>query len=211
MSQLNLNWIEKNFKEDFVFFDVGCMNMQDSVRLKSKMPKAKVYAFDCSSELLFKNLDTAVENGIHYFHTAVCHIDGKVPFRHSLTQHGNHHPDSGTIFDLNPQDRQGKVYAEPQEVRSVRLETFCKKLSVVPDFIHIDVEGAEFKVFENVGDCKPKCVWAEVDTFEHYATGITRIEFDNLMDSLGYIKIFQAPRDNLYRLKEFEVTPYTES
>jgi FkbM family methyltransferase len=208
MSSLNLNWIKENFDEDFVFFDVGCMDMRDSAQLKMMMPKAKVYAFECSNALLSVNLNRAIDFGIHYFHTAVCHIDGIIQFRQSLTQYGHQHLDSGSIFGLNPLDEQGKVYAQPYDVRSIRLETFCEKLNLVPDFIHIDVEGAELKVFQNIGNYKPKCVWAEVDTFEHYATGTTRSEFDNLMYSLGYVKIFDSKKDSLYKLTDFEVTPY---
>ena len=210
MSDLNLNWVKQNFDENnFVFFDVGCMDMRDSVQVKMTMPKAKVYAFECSTELLVNNLNVSVEYGVHYFHTAVCHVDGVIDFNPSLTQYGHHHPDSGTIFGLNPEQPAGKVYGKSYLVRSVRLETFCDKLNVTPDFIHIDVEGAEYKVFENIGKHKPKCVWSEVNTFEHYTTGTSRQKYDELMYSLGYEKIFDSERDSLYKLKEFDVTPYT--
>jgi FkbM family methyltransferase len=209
MSDLNVNWLKSNFEEEtFVFFDVGCMNMDDSIKVKQAMPKAKVYAFECSNEWWTNNTHRAIEHGIYYFHTAVCHVDGMIPFNPSLTQHGRHHPDSGSIFVVNPQDNHGKVYGEPYEAKSVRLETFCKRYNVMPDFVHIDVEGAELKVFENVGDCKPKCVWAEVVTFEHYLTGTNRNEFDQLMSNIGYNKIFDGSRDSLYCLKGFDVTPY---
>ena len=51
MSDLNLNWVKQNFDENnFVFFDVGCMNMDDSVKVRQEIPKAKIYAFECSNE-----------------------------------------------------------------------------------------------------------------------------------------------------------------
>ena len=208
MSDLNMNWVKQNFPEDFVFFDVGSMNMDDSVSLRRVMPKAKIYAFEANNYWLEHNTRRAVDYGINYFQTAVSHIDGTIKYNPSLTQYGNEHPDSGSIFKINPSNQEGKVYGESYDVSSVRLETFCKRINVVPDFIHIDVEGAELKVFQGVGDYKPTCVWAEVVTFDHYLTGTSREEYDNLMRDLGYNKIFDGPRDSLYCLQGFKVTPY---
>jgi len=208
MSDLNFDWVKNNFDEDLIFFEVGCMNMNDTVRLRQTMPKAKIYTFEASKDWLITNLILAIDYGFHHFPTAVSDIDGEVNFRSSISQYGHQHLDSGSIFDLNPDDRQGKVYTDPYRVKSVRLETFCDRLNITPDFIHIDVEGAEYKVFQNIGKHKPKCVWAEVCTFEHYATGITRKQFDELMYSIGYDKIYNAERDSLYCLKEHKVSPY---
>ena len=209
MSDLNLNWVKQNFDENnFVFFDVGCMNMDDSIKVRQEIPKAKIYAFECSNELYDNNSKRAFDNGIHYFHAAVCHVDGAVPFNPSLTQTGHHHPDSGSIFTVNPQDNHGKIYGTPYDAKAIRLESFCKRFNVIPDFVHIDVEGAELKVFQNVGECKPKCVWAEVVVFEHYLTGTNRSEFDQLMTDIGYNKIFDGSRDSLYCLADYKVTNY---
>lgn len=209
MSDLNLDWVKNNFDENsFVFFDIGCMDMRDSVRVRESMPKAKIYSFEASRDWTNNNLNTAIEYGIHYFQVAVCHIDGTIPFKSSVTQYGNPHLDSGSIFDLNPDDEQGKIYSEPYDVKAIRLETFCNKLNIVPDFVHIDVEGAEYKVFQNIGNYRPKCVWAEVNTFNHYDTKTSREEFDNLMFSLNYNKIFDSFRDSLYCQNNYAVTPY---
>jgi FkbM family methyltransferase len=210
MSELNFEWIRENFdQENFVFFDVGCADLGESICIRNLIPAAQIYSFECSEHWLEKNLITSSNHRIHYFHVAVSDIDGMVSFRPSLTQRGEPHPWSGSLFGLRELNS-GKVYGNPYEVKSIRLETFCKEINVTPDFIHIDVEGAEFKVFQNIGSYKPKSVWAETGAFHHYSTGTSREEFDNLMLNLGYNKIFETLGDTLYCQTGFETTPYKE-
>lgn len=208
MSELNFNWVKKNFNKDkFTFFEIGCADLGDSVHLKKMMPKANVYAFECASHWLNKNLESSVRNGIHYFHVAVSDIDGYINLYPSLTQHGESHLWSSSIFELK-ETNSGKTYGNPYKVPSVTIETFCKRLNVKPDFIHIDAEGAELKIFKNLGNIRPKCVWAEIAGFHHYDTKTSFEEFDNLMISLGYECKFNSRADALYCLNGLEVSPY---
>ena len=91
-----------------------------------------------------------------------------------------------------------------------RLDTFCKQHNVTPDFIHIDVEGAEYKVFQNMGEYKPKCIWAEVGVFNCYDTNTSFTEFNQLMTELGYHMVYGPPSgpDALYCLNDFKITEY---
>jgi len=211
MSHLNLEWVKTNFSQyPFTFFDVGSADMDDSRRMKELMPLTNVYAFECANHWLDQNIIGSVNAGIHYFHCAVCDIDGTVQIYPSTTQHGIYHPYSSSVFEIEEHAalNSGKKYGDPYSVTSIRLETFCKKFNVTPDFIHIDVEGAEFKVFQNIGSYIPKCVWAEVCTFDHYKTGTSEEEFSTFMKSLGYYIVCHDNGDMLYCQAGFEITPY---
>lgn len=208
MSDLNFNWVAENFNKDtFVFFDIGSAGLTDPIALRIQIPAAKFYSFECSDQWLKENSTSAVRTGVHYFHCAVSDKDGYETFYPSNTLDGRPWPWSGST--CRPVLEEGFEWGTPYTVDSIRLDTFCDRFGVSPDFIHIDVQGGEYKVFSGIGKYRPKCVWAEVSEFEHlYDTGITAAMFDELMYSLGYVKHFQHQCDALYCLADFNPTPY---
>jgi FkbM family methyltransferase len=179
--------------------------------VKRTIPTAKLYGFEAFDYWHAGNEETAFKEDIHYFKGAVSDIDGTIMFNPSLTQHEKDHPFSGSIF--KPLDHHlefhQQVYGEPLLISSIRLETFCKEFNVTPDFIHIDTEGAEFKIFQNIGEYKPKCVWSEICGFQVYDTHTSFDDFDLLMTTLGYYKVYSDNSDALYCQLGFEITPYT--
>jgi FkbM family methyltransferase len=212
MSYLNLGWVNKNFnQENFTFLDIGAADLDVSFRLRQVMPDAKIYAIEAADHWHDANVKRAAENNINYFKYAVCDVDGETSFYPSLTEGENPHLFSSSIFELNPAPDNNptkKVYGSPYKVDSIRLETFCKKHNIIPDFIHIDVEGAEFKVFQNMGIYKPKCIWAEVVAFSHYNTGVTLENFNDLMSTLGYRAVYSTHGDTLYCQIGANIAPY---
>ena len=212
MSYLNFKWVKDNFIQDnFTFFDIGSADLDVSVRIRQLMPAAKIYAIEAADHWHNSNISRAVEYNINYFKYAMCDVDGEQLFYPSLTEGDTPHPFSSSIFELNPAPDNNptkKIYGSPYMVESIRLETFCKKYDVIPDFIHIDVEGAEFKVFRNMGIYKPKCIWAEVVAFSHYNTGTTIGRFNQLMTHLGYYPVYSTHVDTLYCQTGVDITPY---
>lgn len=210
MSDLNFNWIVENFKEkDFIFFDIGSAKFLNAAIVKQKIPSASCYSFECSDQWLKENASAACNEGVYYFHCAVSDNDGIETFYPSNSLNGQYWPWSGST--CRPLVEKGFEWGTPYTVNSIRLETFCDRFNVTPDFIHIDVQGGEYKVFSGIGKYRPKCVWAEVSEFEHlYNTGVTAAMFDELMYSLGYIKHYEYQCDALYCLADFTPTPYRQ-
>ena len=214
MSLLNLDWLVENFdKESFTFFEIGLAGMGQSMsfELKKRIPKGKYYTFEAAEYWHDLNEEIALKHEINYYKYAVCDIDGEVLFYPSLTQNEQAHTLSSSIFELykgpycNSFD---KEYGEPYIVKSTRLETFCNDNNISPDFIHIDVEGAELKVFQNIGKYKPKCIWTEISGFAHYNTKTNIEEFNSYLESIGYYLVCVKEADALYCLKDFEITEY---
>jgi FkbM family methyltransferase len=214
MSLLNLDWIVENFnKESFTFFEIGLAGMGQSMsfELKKRIPNGKYYTFEAAEYWHDLNEQISLKHEINYYKYAVCDIDGEVLFYPSLTQNGQAHTLSSSIFELykgpycNLFD---KEYGVPYIVKSTRLETFCNDNNISPDFIHIDVEGAELKVFQNIGKYKPKCIWTEISGFAHYNTKTNIEEFNSYLESIGYYLVCVKEADALYCLKDFEITAY---
>ena len=214
MTQLNLEWVKENFnKENLIVFDIGAADMEVSKVLRHMIPTAKLYAFEAFDFWHEQNEKTSLELDINYFKVAVCDKDGTTIFHPCLTEHGKNHPYSGSIF--KPVDSHvefhEQVYGNPITIDSIRLETFCKEHNVTPDFIHIDVEGAELKVFQHIGQYKPKCIWAEVGVFNCYESNTSEQEFNQLMIDMSYYMVYGPPEGNsdaLYCLTDFKITPY---
>jgi FkbM family methyltransferase len=213
MTQLNLEWVKENFnKENLIVFDIGAADMEVSKVLRHMIPTAKLYAFEAFDYWHAKNERISLELDIDYNKVAVCDTDGITMFHPCLTEHGRNHPYSGSIFrpmDFHTEFHE-QVYGDPISIDSIRLETFCKEHNVTPDFIHIDVEGAELKVFQNIGQYKPKCIWAEVGVFGCYESNTSFDEFNQLMTDIGYYMVYGPPNgpDALYCQNDFEITPY---
>ena len=212
MTSLNLSWVKENFSETFTLFDIGAADMEVSKAIRNIIPAANLYAFEAFNYWHARNEEVALLERIHYYKGAVCDTDGSIIFHPCLTQHGYDHPFSGSIFKPldSHVDFHQQVYGDPYAINCIRLETFCKEFNVTPDFIHIDVEGAEVKVFQNIGLYKPKCVWAEIGAFECYDTNTSFSAFNLLMTDMGYYMAYvpQDKNDALYCLTDFKITPY---
>lgn len=213
MSSVNLHWLAQNFAgQDPVIFDIGCANMSDTLTFKKtltyyKSPKAKFYAFDCNQTWLEQNTLTARQNNIEYHQLAFSDVDGTVTFYPSEQYQDRQWPWAGSIF------KPGAFYTkwtfgQGYTVDSSKLSTFCDAHNVVPDFIHIDVQGAEFKILDNL-TVRPKCIWTEICEFQRYEnTQVTYYDFDKMLCKQGYKLLYRNAHDALYVDSAFSHTNY---
>jgi FkbM family methyltransferase len=209
MSNFNLNWLANNLNPNAIIFDIGAADLNDTRNIKAKIPSATIYAFECSKFWEQNNKQVAVKHGINYFHVAVSDIVGTLTFYPSDILDGKEWPWSGSVCEpgpnlLNERWKWGDGYT----VDSVTLESFCEEHNVRPDFIHIDVQGAEHKVFSAIGNLRPKIIWAEISEFNMYDTGTTYDDFRTLLESLGYSEKFKDSWDALYTLNGINVKEY---
>lgn len=211
MSNLNLNWLAKNLNPNAIIFDIGAADLNDTRSIKAKLPLATIYAFECSNTWKTQNNQFAVEHGINYYHIAISDTIGTLTFYPSSVLDGLDWPWSGSVCEpgpnlLNERWKWGDGYTVP----STTIETFCTEHTVSPDFIHIDVQGAEYKVFSAIGNLRPSIIWAEISEFHMYNTGTTYNDFHTLMKSLGYTEQFKDNHDALYILNKMRVKEYEQ-
>jgi FkbM family methyltransferase len=209
MSNLDLKWLANNLKPNAVVFDIGAADLNDTRRIKDSLPSATFFAFECATIWEDHNKQTAVEHDINYYHMAMSDTVGTLTFYPSAVLDGQEWPWSGSVCEpgpnlLNERWKWGNGYTVP----STTLEAFCTEYNVSPDFIHIDVQGAEYKVFSAIGNLRPSIVWAEISEFHMYKTGTTYDGFRSLIESLGYTERFKDNCDALYILNKFAATEY---
>jgi FkbM family methyltransferase len=212
MSYVSLDFLKENFSDQkIVFFDIGCCNLWDTKDFVSVLPDATFYAFEPLKDYYEINLERCVEYGVNFFNYAMSDVNGEILFYPSEKQGEQEQLQSSSIF--KPTIRNVVSYGEPYMVKSVTIESFCEKHKTSPDFIHIDVEGAEYNVFMGLGKHRPKGIWVEMIGYRYYQNGrsdrndFDKIdnELDKLLRSYGYEVAFQSDNDSLYLHKDVEL------
>ena len=161
VSDLNCEWLIENFGyRDSVIFDIGAADLSDSVRFRRFLPRSKIYSFEPSPIHQPNNKQVAETYEIFYYALAMSDKSGTDMF-----YPGN--PDfeamglyTGTLL---PRQAPTEKWLPPVEVITTSFNHFCEHHHVRPDFVHIDVEGAECLVLTDmIQSFKPKAIWAEI-------------------------------------------------
>jgi FkbM family methyltransferase len=210
MSDINLNWLTENFPENCVIFDIGCANLGDTVTFKTLLPNNTYYAFECSTVWKEQNLLTAERYNINYYHIAISDNNNGVNFYPSLKNKDEDWNWSGSMFEPKEYFKStGLEWGKPYRVDSITLNEFCKTNNIVPDFIHVDVEGAEYSIFKDMDpSIRPKAIWAEIMCFHLFDTKTTYTTFNTMMLNQGYKQIYVDNHDALYVREDILLTEY---
>lgn len=210
MSKINYLWLKDNFNDNSVIFDIGCADIGgDSRVFKQLFSNSQVYSFECSNHWKEHNETLASELGINYFHMAMADHNNGVSFYASDTNNEEQWPWSGSIYQPGEYlDTIGLKFNEPYTVPSITLNEFCTKYDVIPDFIHIDAQGAEYSIFKDM-KIRPKAIWAEISEFHLYDTNVTYDDFNNMMLEYGYEQKYVDNHDSLYVRSNLNFTEYS--
>lgn len=210
MSNFNIDWVKDNFPEDLVIFYIGATDLNGVINFRNQLPKSKLYAFECNDYWVtkFPIIERAKIFNIEYHHVAVSDKIGKINFYPCLSYKDEDWPVSSSIYEPTTKLKNYLHFAGSVEVESITLEHFCSEKNVSPDFIHVDIQGAEHAVLSKLGNNLPKAIWTEISEFNNYKTGTTYFKFRELLNSLGYILFVRDGADELFVLKSFLFKTY---
>lgn len=211
MTAINIQWLKQNFVEPICIFDIGCADIgSDTMMFSDMFPNSIIYAFECANCWKENNIRlAALRNNINYYHVAMAgHSDG-VSFYPSMSNHDKEWLWSGSIYKPGQYlNKIGLEFGEPYIVPSVTLDEFCNEQNVIPNFIHIDAQGAEYSIFKNM-KIRPQVIWAEISAFHLYDTDTTYSEFNDMMISYGYEQKYLDNNDTLYIRNDLNFTDYS--
>jgi FkbM family methyltransferase len=185
-----------------VILDVGAWDFGDSIRLKQKFPECQVHAF----ELLQSNFDKfspfARECGVITNGFAVSDTDGIVEFYEG--RHSDGHNAQSSL--LKPSNIYKSHYShivqhedKPKSIKATRLDTYCSNFGIYTvDLLHVDVEGAEHKIFSSLGELRPKLIFAEFLFDGGWEGQVPFLETFELLKSMGYKLVKNHGADKLY-------------
>lgn len=196
MSYKDLQWI-KYCSDPKVIFDIGAFNCDDSLGFMRCYPNAEIHSFEASRNNIIRCQQNINGSNIKLHNIALSDKKGETTFWDS---HGID-VGSGSIMEYN-NNRDGLFMHQGYVVPTTSIDIFCKENNITElSFIHLDVQGAEYKVLSGLGDCRPRLVFAETCEYAFYKDSLSRNDLDDLMISKGYHIAERLTYDTLYILK----------
>jgi FkbM family methyltransferase len=211
--------------EPLVIFDIGACEGLDSIRYSRLFPNAVVYAFEPRADNIAKMVDNLVSfrcENVYPVREAISNQVGKATFHLSSGQPAGHRALAGWDYGnkssslLAPNlEHIGKYWTwlrfdETTEVPTNTIENFCRQRDISAiDFIHVDVQGAEQKVFEGAGDllAEARAIWTEVSEAHVYTEQPLQWEIEKFLAAAGFAK--RATGKNCYGSQSDEL--YTKA
>jgi FkbM family methyltransferase len=196
--------LDKYFKtsDELTLFEIGSCEGEDSIRLRRKYPKARIYTFEPlpgNIEKIKTNFQKYAAKNINLFKLAMSNKDGKATFYVS-SGHPEDRPkeedwDYGNKSSslLRPkktkQIHRWLKFKDKIKVKTRRLDSFCDEACIDKiDFIFIDVQGAELMVLKGAGDLLKKVgmIWMEVESVELYNHQPLKDDVESFMQANGF-------------------------
>ena len=146
--------------KEYVIFDVGSRDCQQSIEFYNTFPNAKIYAFECNPN----TLKICEENIIPYqdritlIKGAVCNYDGNITFYpinkdKTITTWKDGNPGASSLFKSNGTYNVEKYVQDEITTNCHRLDTIMEQYNIPRvDIIWMDLQGAELLALQGLGD-----------------------------------------------------------
>jgi FkbM family methyltransferase len=196
-----------NQLDPIVILDIGCNDAIHTIKYSRLFPNATIHAFepiDSNVEKMKSNIkEFGIESKVVIHSIALSDENGTADFYLSSGQP----PNVGSDYDYG--DKSSSLF-EPKlhtdfhpwckftksTVKTYRYEDLADRPEVA-HLIHLDVQGAELKVFRGMGDdlSKVKAVWMEVERVELYKGQPLESDVSQFMSSEGFKLIKSTGND----------------
>lgn len=202
-----------------VIFDVGACEGEDSIRYSRLYPDAHVFAFEplsANQALVRRNFATHSSGRCELVPcalsdqtgTAVLHVSSGAPEEKFFGEHWNYGNKSSSLL---PPRAVGATwlpwlqFKQTETIQTDTLDRFCAHRGIERvDFIHMDVQGAEWLVLQGAQAMLPRirALWMEVASSELYRGQKLGREIQSFMHSRGFAVMHEDMRgmegDQLY-------------
>lgn len=203
-------------RKDIIILDIGAADLTHSFLFKKHIPDCKVFALEPDQTYQPRNVHQSENIGVDYTPGLMSKQDGEVQFYPSVSYKGHapgHWAGSGSIYKPN-QEVIDKTYPTLEfdqkgySITSYTWDSFIKLKNIDHvDWLHIDVQGAEYEILEEASLSLPDFIFAETCEFDVYHTGVTRDQFDFMMFNKGYVVIATDETNTLYLKAQKIMTP----
>jgi len=199
-SGFNTKWLRQLNIEPKVVVELGSFDGGDALRFARAFPNARIVAVEADPvrvKVVKKNL---AHTNVEVVNNAVCYkdgpidwytskIDGKVDAQGSLYQHSKEYKEKFPHIVQND---------KCVTVDGMSFENLCEANSINNiDFMHMDIEGAEYDTLLSMGSHRPKLIFMEMlpNYFEKVKSGES---IEKLLKSLDYTLLARLSQDRLY-------------
>ena len=199
-SGFNTKWLSQLNIEPKVVLELGSFDGGDALRFARAFPNTRIVTVEADPvrvEVVIKNL---AHTHAEVVNNAVClkdgpidwytsKIDGKVDGQGSLYQHSDEYKEKFPHIEQT---------TESVTVNGLRFDRLCELNNIDEiDFMHMDIEGAEFDALSSMGNIRPKLIFMEMlpNYFEKVEGGKA---IEKLLASFGYTLVARLSQDRLY-------------
>lgn len=188
---------KKMIKKGMIVFDVGSYVGGYALYFAKRVGKnGKVFAFEPVPyifDILKCNIEMSTFNNIVPINKAVSNFNGKINMMINLENTFDNRIIPSEILKNNSNNK------HIVEVETTTIDDFCSFLKVQPDFIKIDVQGHEYKVFQGmlklINNKKNLIIFTEFWPFGIRLAGDDPKGLLKLILSLGF-KIYEIPAND---------------
>ena len=150
-----------------IILEIGSRDAIQGIEFFRIFPRAKIYAFECNPKCIKTCIENTKNNkNIEIIPCAVFNKNEKKDF-YSIVSHNG----AGSLFSINedlskdyPEYR--NLQKEKITVDAIRIDTWANRRGIKKiDLVWIDVQGAEYEVFEGMGEYlrNVQAIYAEVE------------------------------------------------
>ena len=199
-SGFNIKWLEQLNIVPKVVLELGSFDGGDALRFARAFPNARIVTVEADPvrvEVVIKNI---AHTHAEVVNNAVClkdgpidwytsKIDGKVDGQGSLYQHSDEYKEKFPHIIQND---------KCVRVNGLSFENLCDANNISNiDFMHMDIEGAEYDALLSMGSHRPKLIFMEMlpNYFEKVEGGKA---IEKLLASFGYTLVARLSQDRLY-------------
>lgn len=146
--------------KDYIIFDVGSRDCEQSIEFYNAFPNAKIYAFECNPNTLNicrKNIENYSDR-ITLIEGAVADYDGEITFypidkNKTITTWKDGNPGASSLFKSNGSYPIEHYVQYEIKTNCHRLDTVMKLYNIPRvDLIWMDLQGAELIALKGLGD-----------------------------------------------------------
>ena len=199
-SGFNIKWLEQLNIVPKVVLELGSFDGGDALRFARSFPNARIVTAEADPvrvEVVIKNL---AHTHTEVVNNAICSkdgpidwyaskINGKVDGQGSLYQHTDEYKEKFPHIEQT---------TESVTVDGLRFDRMCEVNNIDEiDFMHMDIEGAEFDALSSMGKIRPKLIFMEMlpDYFDNVRG---EDEIQALLASYNYVLVARLSQDRLY-------------
>jgi FkbM family methyltransferase len=191
-----LNYIPDRQKQ-YIIFDVGSRDCQQSIEFYNHFPNAMIYAFECNPNTLDicrKNIEN-YKDRITLIEGAVCDHDGEITFypinqQKTITTWADGNPGASSMFKSNGTYAYETYIQDEIKTKAHRLDTVMK-LHTIPtvDIVWMDLQGAELLALKGLGSFinSVEYVHTEISHKEMYTGQVLFNELNTFMTMNNFI------------------------
>lgn len=209
----------KNHTDEYIIFDIGSRDCEQSIEFYKSFPNAKIYSFECNPNTLnlcrtnilnYRDRITLIEG-------AVCDYDGNITFypinqNETITSWSDGNPGASSLFKSNGNYTVEKYVQDEIIVNCHRLDTIMQKYNIPKvDIIWMDLQGAELLALKGLSHHlnDVKYIHTEVTHKEIYSGQVMYKELNDYILSYGFkiknnLSLFNWQEDVIYSKNQDE-------